>query len=103
MVQSKHIAMWTAPRSRSTLIARTFEQLDECWLIDEPFYPPYALKNDFGEPERKAVLELFDTNYQNVIKKITGKLPKDKSFSFQKQMSKHALPEFGFRMVAKIA
>lgn len=102
MIQSKHIAMWTAPRSRSTLIARTFEQLDEFWLIDEPFYPPYALTNDFGEPERKVVLELCDTNYQNVIKKITGKLPKDKSFSFQKQISKHALPEFGREWLPKL-
>uniref|UniRef100_UPI003415E2A6 sulfotransferase-like domain-containing protein n=1 Tax=Okeania sp. SIO2F4 TaxID=2607790 RepID=UPI003415E2A6 len=38
---------------------------------------------------------MYDTNYQNVIKKITGKLPKGKSFSFQTQLSKHALPEFG--------
>jgi hypothetical protein len=95
MIQTKHIAMWTAPRSRSTLIARAFEQLEECWLIDEPFYPPYALTHDFGEPQREAVLELCDTNYQNVIRKITGELPKDKSFSFQKHISKHSLPKFG--------
>ncbi|MEL7034966.1 MAG: hypothetical protein AAFO04_05020 [Cyanobacteria bacterium J06592_8] len=95
MTQPKHIAMWTAPRSRSTLISRAFEQLDECWLIDEPFYAPYALTHDYGEPERELVLELCDTNYQNVIRKITGELPKDKSFSFQKQISKHALPKFG--------
>ncbi len=53
MIQTKHIAMWTAPRSRSTLIARAFEQLDECWLIDQPFYPPYALTNDFGNLREK--------------------------------------------------
>lgn len=95
MTHPKHIAMWTAPRSRSTLIARAFEQLDECWVVDEPFYPPYVLTHDFDEPQREAVLELCDTDYKNVVKRITGELPADKLFTFQKHISKHALPEFG--------
>jgi hypothetical protein len=95
MMPVKHIAMWTSPRSRGTLVARAFEQLDGCWIIDEPFYPPYALTHDFGRPQREAVLELCETNYKNVINRIKGELPEGKLFSFQKQSSKHALPEFG--------
>lgn len=63
MVQSKYIVMWIVLRSCFILIVRIFEQLDECWLIDEFFYLLYVLKNDFGEFERKVVLELFDINY----------------------------------------
>lgn len=89
---NKHIAMWTCPRSRSTLVARSFEQLDGCMVFDEPLYAPYLLKHAFDHPEREAVIAHRETDYQKVIQQITSDLPEGVSFSFQKHMAKHILP-----------
>ncbi len=44
MKTNKHIALWTCPRSRSTLMTRAFEELEGCLIFDEPLYAPYLLK-----------------------------------------------------------
>ena len=95
MTKNKHIALWTCPRSRSTLMTRAFEQLDGCTVFDEPFYSPYLLKQGFDHPHRQEIIANCETNYQKVVQKITGDLPNGASFSFQKHISKHALSEFG--------
>ena len=90
----RHIAMWSCPRSTSTVITRAFEQLERCLVIDEPFYSPYLLNHGLNHPHRQEVLDNVESNFHNVIKKITGDLPSGYQFSFQKQISKHLLPEF---------
>jgi hypothetical protein len=98
MTSNKHIAMWFCPRSRSTVIARAFGQLDECVVYDEPFYGAYlAIKGqDNYLPLKPEELSKYsELDYKKVINKITGELPDGASFSFQKHNTKHALPEFG--------
>ncbi|MEM9538318.1 MAG: hypothetical protein AAGA60_02280 [Cyanobacteria bacterium P01_E01_bin.42] len=92
---NKHIAMWSAPRSRSTVITRAFEQIKTCMILDEPFYAPYLLTHGFDHPDREDVLSCKETNYEKIIKLITGNLPEGFSHSFQKHISKTILPEFG--------
>ena len=94
MSTNKHLAMWSCPRSRSTLITRSFEQLDGCMIFDEPLYAPYLLKHAFDHPEREAVIAHRETDPQKVIQQITSDLPEGVSFSFQKQMAKHLLPDY---------
>jgi hypothetical protein len=89
---SKHIAMWSSPRSRSTLVARSFEQLDGCIVYDEPLYAPYLLTHALDHPERELVIHHCETDYHKVIQTMIGDLPNGHIFSFQKQMAKHALP-----------
>lgn len=93
MTTNKHIAMWSCPRSRSTLITRSFEQLDGCIIFDEPLYAPYLLNHAFDHPEREAVIAHRETDYQKVIQQITSDLPEGVSFSFQKHMAKHLMPD----------
>lgn len=96
MNNNKHIAMWSCPRSRSTAVARAFEQLDDCVVFDEPFFGAYLVKRGLEEPcQEREVGQYLETDYQEIIDKITGDLPENSSFSFQKHQSKHALPEFG--------
>ena len=98
MTTNKHIAMWFYPRSRSTAITRAFEQLDECVVYDEPFYSAYlAIKGQDNYPpiQPEELSKYKDTDYNAIIKKLTGELPNGASFSFQKHQSKHILPEFG--------
>lgn len=93
MFTNKHIAMWTCPRSRSTLITRSFEQLEGCLIFDEPLYAPYLLNHAFDHPEREAVIARRETDYYQVIEQITSNLPEGVAFSFQKQMAKHLRPD----------
>ncbi|NET54693.1 MAG: hypothetical protein F6K47_00325 [Symploca sp. SIO2E6] len=94
--KKQHIAMWSCPRSRSTAIARAFEQLDECIVFDEPLFGVYLVKQGLEKPcEEGEVGQYLETNYEKIIANITGELPKGVSFSFQKHQSKHVLPEFG--------
>ncbi len=95
MTANKHIALWTCPRSRSTLMTRAFEQLDGCVIFDEPLYGSYLLSHGLDHPHRDECLEALETDYRKVIQKITGGLPEGVSFSFQKHISKHLLPDFG--------
>jgi hypothetical protein len=105
MTGNKHIAMWSCPRSRSTAITRAFEQLDGCIVYDEPFYSSYlAIKGQDNylpiQPEELSKYKNID--HKAVIKKITDELPNDISFSFQKEQSKHILPEFGLDWIAQL-
>ncbi|MEM7538153.1 MAG: hypothetical protein AAF639_38650 [Chloroflexota bacterium] len=84
MAANKHIAMWTCARSRSTLMTRAFQELDGCVIYDEPFYAPYLLTQEADHPHKSEMIELYETDYKKVIRKITGDLPEEASFSFQK-------------------
>ncbi len=104
MTANKHIAMWAVPRSRSTAITRAFEQLDECIIYDEPLYGAYFvnINSDYQFLEKRVreiwnddLLKYPETDYQKVIQQLTGNLPEDKSFSFQKHISRYLLPKFG--------
>lgn len=93
---SKHIAMWSCPRSRSTLVFRSFGQRDDCATYDEPFYPPYLLDNGLDHPHREEIINNKETDYRKVIQLVTGDLPPDTNFSFQKHIAKNILPEYGY-------
>lgn len=92
---TKHIAMWCCPRSRSTALARAFEQRTDCVVMDEPFYAPFLLTHGEDYPHRQETIESRETDYQKVIQKITGPLPDGVSFSFQKHIARQVIPEFG--------
>lgn len=97
-MKNQHIAMWACPRSRSTPITRAFEQLDDCIIYDQPL-DGCCFVNSFTDYDRidyasDYLLRYPDTNYSSIVKKLTGDLPEGKSFSFQKHMSNHLIPEF---------
>jgi hypothetical protein len=91
----KHIAMWSCPRSRSTMLCRSFEQRDDCLIFNEPFYPPYLMSHGLDHPGREEIISKQETDYRQVIKMITADLPEGITFSFQKHIAKNVLPEYG--------
>ncbi|MGB7430667.1 MAG: hypothetical protein WA933_22990 [Microcoleaceae cyanobacterium] len=95
MKKNKHIAVWSSPRSCSTLLTRAFEQLEGCLIFDEPFYSPYLVTHGFHHPHRSEIMSLYETDYKKVIEQITGDLPEGFDFSFQKHLAKNVLPHFG--------
>lgn len=90
-----HIALWACPRSRSTLIARSFEQHPDCVMFDEPFYAPYLLTHGQHDPTREAIIATRDTDANRVISSLKVALPHSNSFGFQKHIAKNILPSFG--------
>lgn len=105
-MKTKHIAMWACPRSRSTAITRAFEQLDDCMIYDEPLDGCYFI-NRFTDHDRINYAPDYlsrhrDTNYSSIVKKLTGDLPEGKSFSFQKHMSRHLLPNFDKSWISEV-
>lgn len=102
---NKHIAMWSCPRSRSSVITRAFEQLDECEILVLPLYGAYILRRpDVNDvPDKELIMNDWGTDPQKVIHKMTEELPEGKSFSFQKDNPIHILPEFGTRWIKKLS
>lgn len=99
---TRHIAMWSCPRSCSSVIARSFEQLPGCYLFDEPFYGPYLLKHGLNHPGRQDILDHVEPDYRRVIPKLTGDLPGGFSFMFQKHIARQLLPEFEGEWLGKV-
>lgn len=95
MKKNKHIAMWCCSRSRSTVTLRAFEQLEECLVYASPFYAAYLLHTNAPDPHREDVFNKLEKDYQKLIKELTGDLPQGKTFSFQRHVVQHVLPEFG--------
>jgi len=110
---NKHIALWACPRSRSTVIARAFENLDGCIVYDEPLFAPNVFKTTYTisnsrslEEENLKQLILqnnLETDINKVIEKLTGNLPDGKSFSFQKMTTGDYKSEFGIDWVKKLS
>lgn len=97
MPKNKHIAMWSCSRSRSTVMAHAFEQLEECLLLDSPFYASYVFHQGISldSPYRQQIIDNFETDYKQVIEKMIGDLPEEYTFSFQRHIARTALPQFG--------
>ena len=87
--------MWSCRRSLSTVTTLAFEQLDECLIFDTPFYAPYLRETGLNEAHYQETLAHFESDYQKVIQNITGKLPENKSFTFQRHIAYQLLPKFG--------
>ncbi|NER52948.1 MAG: hypothetical protein F6J92_41190, partial [Symploca sp. SIO1A3] len=106
-METKHIAMWSCPRTRSTAITRAFEQIDDCLIYDEPLHHFYIFNgvnyyDDISDYPSDFLAKYPNTNYSSIIEKLTGDLPEGKSFSFQKHLSLHLLPEFDKSWLSKV-
>ena len=45
------IAMWSGPRSLSTALMRSFENRNDTYVIDEPFYAHFLDQTQLNHPE----------------------------------------------------
>ena len=92
-MKHKHIAMWACPRTRSSAVTRAFEQIDECMIYDEPFIDLSFRSGINYHDAIDCLPSSYGDSYPEIVAKLTGHLPKGKSFSFQKHMSFHLHPE----------
>jgi len=86
------IAMWSGPRNISTALMRSFGNRPDCHVIDEPFYAHYLRETGVNHPFRKETIMQGETNWNAVVKTITGDIPNNKKVWYQKHMAQHNLP-----------
>lgn len=89
------IAMWSGPRNISTAMMRSFGARSDCAVIDEPFYAAYLFDSGQDHPMRGRVIASQPTDWRNVVRRITGKVPDQKPIWYQKHMTHHMLPHYG--------
>jgi len=88
---SDFIAMWSGPRNVSTALMRSFENRSDCFVSDEPFYSYFLYKTKLEHPLSKEIIKSGLTNYNEIIKYITGPIPSSKNIWYQKHMAHHIL------------
>ncbi len=87
-----NIAMWSGPRNISTAMMRSFENRGDTFVWDEPFYAAYLKTTELAHPLREEVVAAGETNWQKVIKAVTGSTPEAKPVFYQKHMTHHMIP-----------
>ena len=87
--KKKKIAMWSGPRNISTAMMRSFENREDTYVIDEPFYAYYLKKTNLNHPLRQEVIRSQESKLKNIIELITGEIPNNKMIWYQKHMVHH--------------
>jgi len=102
MSEPIRIAMWSGPRNISTAMMRSFENRDDCAVIDEPFYAAYLATCGSVHPMQEDVLAAQPQDWRDVVKQVLGPVPKGRPIWYQKHMTHHMLPTFGRDWIANM-
>ena len=90
-LDSIRIAMWSGPRNISTAMMRAFENRRDTTVIDEPFYAHYLSRTGADHPGKDDVLISQSTNWNSIVKLITGPVPDEQFIWYQKHMVHHVV------------
>ena len=91
--------MWSGPRNLSTALMRSFENRTDTAVIDEPFYAHFLKQTNLDHPGRNEIISTLDSNWDNIVLKITGPIPQNKSIWYQKHMAQHNLEGCDFNWI----
>jgi hypothetical protein len=83
--------MWSGPRNISTALMRSFENREDTFVTDEPFYAHYLQHTSVDHPMRGKVIMSGNPNWDEVAEHLTGAIPNGKSVWYQKHMAQHNL------------
>ncbi len=102
MSEQVRIAMWSGPRNISTAMMRAWGNRSDTAVIDEPFYGYYLKQTGVDHPGAAEVLAAMETDWQEIVAKMTGPVPDGRRISYQKQMTHHLLPEVSRDWLAQV-
>ena len=93
------IAMWSGPRSLSTALMRSFENREDCYVSDEPFYGDFLRRTNIKHPGRETILSTIETDREKIISGLQN-IDKDKNqIWYQKHMTHHMFMEDDFKWI----
>jgi Sulfotransferase domain len=87
------IAMWSGPRNISTAMMRSWGNRADTFVCDEPFYAHYLQATGRDHPGADEVIANGETDWRNVVQRLTRDIPEGKHIFYQKQMTHHLLPQ----------
>jgi len=96
------IAMWSGPRNISTALMRSFENREDCFVSDEPFYAFYLKHTGLNHPLRDKVVAEGELNWDRTAKYLTGEIPQGKKIWYQKHMAQHNLVEVNLEWTKRV-
>ena len=85
------IACWSGPRNISTALMRSWSSRKDTFVTDEPFYAYYLKETKIKHPMHKEIINNYSSNYNEIVKYLTGEIPKNKKIWYQKHMAHHIL------------
>lgn len=85
--------MWSGPRNLSTAMMYSFGARADMAVVDEPFYAAYLHQSGLDHPMRAEILASQPSDPDEVIERLLGPVPSQKTHFYQKLMSQHMLPE----------
>ena len=94
--------MWSGPRNISTALMRSFENRNDTFVSDEPFYAHFLKQTGAGHPMRDEVIKSGNSNWDAVSDYLTNTIPDGKSVWYQKHMAQHNLPGVNLGWVEKV-
>ena len=81
--------MWSGPRNISTALMRSFEARGDCAVTDEPLYAHYLHQTGLKHPGFAEVMASQSTDWEEVVKGLTGPAPAGEPVWYQKHMAHH--------------
>jgi len=87
------IAMWSGPRNISTALMRSWGNRPDTHVWDEPLYAHYLERTGKDHPGADEVIAHHEKDWREVVRRLTGPVPQEKTIFYQKQMAHHLLPE----------
>ena len=94
--------MWSGPRNISTALMRSFENRNDTFVSDEPFYVHFLQQTGVDHPMRDEVIKSGNPNWATVSEYLTNTIPDGKSVWYQKHMAQHNLPGVDLEWVEKV-
>ena len=94
--------MWSGPRNISTALMRSFENRDDCFVTDEPFYAFFLNETGQKHPMSKEIIQSEEKKYKKIVEYLTGSIPHSKTIWYQKHMAHHMIPESDLEWIKKM-
>jgi Sulfotransferase domain len=102
MTDILRIAMWSGPRNISTAMMRSWDNRDDCAVVDEPLYACYLAATGKPHPGADEVIAAGETDWRKVGWQLTDEEPHGKRIFYQKHMTHHLLPEIDRAWLGKL-
>ena len=83
------VACWSGPRNISTALMRSWSSRKDTFVTDEPFYAYYLKETKLKHPFYKEIINKYSSNYNEIVKYLISRTPKNKTIWYQKHMAHH--------------
>ena len=83
------VACWSGPRNISTALMRSWSSRKDTFVTDEPFYAYYLKETKLKHPMHREIITKYSSNYNEIIKYLTNKIPDNRKIWYQKHMAHH--------------